>query len=384
MALRLLDLTASTQRGALFASLALAAAACTDERTGARVESPLGPDAAPPGADESRMDASPDAPGVRLVGRVDVTDPAGARFAWSGTGVIAAFEGSGVTLSLNDSGQNQFTVLIDGVLGPKLVTLAGPGDYELASDLPPGEHVVEVYRRTEPSFGVTQFLGLELGAGGALREPPEAARRIELIGDSVSTGYGNEGESPTCGFSADTQNHHATYGALAARALGAELSTIAWSGKGVVYNYDTDTVEPMPALYGRTLPAEPESSFDFSSEPDAVVINLGTNDYSTDGDPEESLFAAEYAALLGRVRAAYPAAFILCTVGPLLNGADLTAARAGIAAGVAAFEAAGGSNVRVWEMDVPNTDPGCDYHPGLATHQAMADALTAELRPLLP
>jgi hypothetical protein len=31
-------------------------------------------------------------------------------------------------------------------------------------------------------------------------------------------------------------------------------------------------------------------------------------------------------------------------------------------------------------MNVPNTNPGCDYHPGLATHQAMADALTAELK----
>ena len=47
---------------------------------------------------------------------------------------------------------------------------------------------------------------------------------------------------------------------------------------------------------------------------------------------------------------------------------------------VAAFEAAGGSNVRAWEMNVPNGNPpGCDYHPNLATHQAMADALVPEL-----
>lgn len=94
------------------------------------------------------------------------------------------------------------------------------------------------------------------------------------------------------------------------------------------------------------------------------------------------MFADEYRKLLERARSVYPEAAILCTLGPLLNGADLTAARAGIAAGVAAFEAGGGSNARIWEMNVPNANPGCDYHPGLATHEALADALIPELRPL--
>ena len=86
------------------------------------------------------------------------------------------------------------------------------------------------------------------------------------------------------------------------------------------------------------------------------------------------------AALLTRVRGEYPDALIVGTVGPLLAGDDLSAARAGISAGVAAFAAAGGSNAIAWEMDVPNGNPpGCDYHPNLETHQAMADAVAAEI-----
>lgn len=309
-------------------------------------------------------------------------DPAGPRFAWSGSGVVAAFRGTSVTLTLSDGGTNQFTVLIDGALQPKLIARAGRNEYVLGSGLPPGDHQVEVYRRTEASFGPTQFLGFEFGAEGALLATPAATRRIELIGDSVSAGYGDEGSAPTCPFSADTENHYATYGAISARKLGAELITVAWSGRGVVYNYDTDVVDPMPSLYGRTLPQDQDSAWDFSLAVDVVVINLGTNDFSTEGDPTPELFADEYRKLLERARSVYPEAPILCTVGPLLNGADLTAARAGIAAGVAAFEAGGGSNARVWEMNVPNANPGCDYHPGLATHQAMADALIPELRPL--
>jgi len=306
---------------------------------------------------------------------VDTRDAAGARFAWSGTGVVARF--SGTSLGVRLGGNQQYSVLVDGALQPKFVSTGGSD--ALATDLTAGEHVVEIYRRTEASQGVSQFLGFDIGGGELLAPPPAPERRIEIIGDSVSAGYGDEGTLP-CGFTADTENHYLTYGAIAARALDAELSTVAWSGKGIVYNYDTDVVDPMPALYGRTLPQDPSSTYDFATVPDVVVINLGTNDFSTEGDPTTELFGSEYAKLLERVRAAYPEAFILCTVGPLLSGADLVAARAGIAAGVAAFEAAGGSNVRAWEMNVPNGNPpGCDYHPNLATHQAMADALVPEL-----
>src|SRR5690606_26161583 len=98
----------------------------------------------------------------------------------------------------------------------------------------------------------------------------------------------------------------------------------------------TSCSEPMPDFIGRTLPARADSAWDFSRyQPHAVVINLGTNDLSTAVDPSEEEFVAAYVELLERVRAAYPDALILCTVGPLLSGADLAAARAYIDAAVA-------------------------------------------------
>jgi lysophospholipase L1-like esterase len=299
---------------------------------------------------------------------------------WSGSGVVAAFEGDSVSVSLNDGGSNQFTVVVDGELQPKLVAMSGQRSYPLASGLGAGPHQVELYRRTEASFGSTAFLGFDFGANGRLLVPPPTpARSIELVGDSITCGYGDEGQSATCSFSADTENHYATYGAIAARELGAELVTIAWSGKGLVYNYDTDMVDPMPALYDRTLPTEADSQWSFSKAPDAVVINLGTNDFSTDGDPSPDLFHDRAVALLQHLRDVYPDAFILWTVGPLLSGADLDAARSGIQAAVATQKSAGDEAVEVWEMNIPNDNPGCDYHPGLATHQAMADALVEQL-----
>jgi hypothetical protein len=91
------------------------------------------------------------------------------------------------------------------------------------------------------------------------------------------------------------------------------------------------------------------------------------------------LFHDRALELLSRMREVYPDAFILWTVGPLLSGADLDAARNGIQSAVATRQGAGDDAVEVWEMSISNDDPGCDYHPGLATHEAMADALMDEL-----
>jgi lysophospholipase L1-like esterase len=229
-------------------------------------------------------------------------------------------------------------------------------------------------------------LGFDFGGGVLLAPPPAPAHKLEVIGDSISCGYGDEGADMTCSFSPDTENHYLSYAALSARELGAELTTVAWSGKGVVCNYGDDAtscVDPMPTYYDRILPQRPESSWDYSAwQADAVVINLGTNDFSTVSDPGEAEFEAAYVALLERVRGHYPGAFIFCTVGPLLGGADLTTARAYIASAVQQRRDAGDLQVKAFELAPtdPNNGYGCDYHPSLKTHAVMAGELSALLR----
>lgn len=320
-----------------------------------------------------------DTPRVHFVGRF-AHDGAVATFAWSGSGIIAAFSGTEVAVQFEDGGSNEFTVLIDGASQPTLSMDPGANKYPLAQGLEDGRHVVELYRRTEASQGSTTFQGFDFGPNGTLLAPPPVkARRIEIIGDSITCGYGNEGADTSCTFSPETENHYLTYGAIAARTLEAELSTIAWSGKGIVYNYDTDTNNPMPTLYNRTLPDDAASRWDFSTKPNAVVINLGTNDYSTDGDPSTEQFRDAYLGLLQQVRDGAPNAFILCTVGNMLGGEDLDAARAGIGAAVDSFKASGDTNIAAWDMNVANDDPGCDWHPNIQSHALMAEALVAEL-----
>ena len=319
---------------------------------------------------------------VRFVGRVDQSDPNAALFAWSGSGFVTRFRGTELGLRLG--GGQEFSVVVDGVVGPKYVPSGGFD--AVARGLAFGVHEVQVYRRTEAHLGESSFLGLQVGDGELLEPPPASERRLELVGDSISCGYGNEGADQTCPFTPATENHYLSYGALAARALHAELSTVAWSGKGVVCNYGDapdSCTDPLPTYYARTLPNRATSRWDFSKrQPHAVIINLGTNDFSTAQDPTRAEFEAEYARLLGQIRAAYANALILCTIGPMLFGDDLATAREAIAGAVGARVAAGDENVKVFQLAV--TDPangyGCDWHPSLRTHQVMADTLSDVLR----
>ncbi len=317
--------------------------------------------------------------GVHLVGRHDGCDETGVRMAWSGTGFVAHFSGTGLRISQSGAAV-QYTVLVDGELGANLLTTRGTDTYDVVSGLAEGEHTVEVYRRGEASFGVTTLQGVEAVDGELLAPPAPPARRIEIVGDSITCGYGNEGADTSCSFSADTENHYLAYGAVLARAQDAEVSTIAWSGRGVVVNYGGDTASPpMPAYFERAVPQDSSTVWAFSWEPDTVIVNLGTNDYSTDNDPEAEVFIDGYEALLLNIRQRYPNAYILCTIGPLLSGADLSTARANIAAAVTNRNDAGDDRVATYELTANNPSPGCDWHPSIATHSAMADELSVPL-----
>ena len=316
--------------------------------------------------------------GVHIVGRHDGCDASGVRMAWSGTGFIAHFSGTGIRFT-QQGASLQYTVLIDGALADNLVTTSGTSTYEIASGLENTEHVVEVYRRGEASFGFAVLQSVEVTGGTLLQAPPPAARRLEVVGDSISCGYGNEGDSASCSFSADTENHYLTYGAVLARSFDAELSTVAWSGKGVVINYGGELSTTMPQLYERAIPTDSTSVWNFAWQPQAVIINLATNDYSTDNDPPDDEFIAGYVDLLETIRGRYSDAFILCTLGPLLSGTDLATARANIQQAVDLRREAGDENIATYELNADNPDPGCDWHPSIDTHAAMANELSAPI-----
>ena len=320
---------------------------------------------------------------VRLIGRHDESDPSGPRFAWSGSGVEARFRSSAIAVRLAGS-SDYFRVLVDGRELPPLGASPTTELYPLAAGLTPGPHRVELVKRTEPLVGETQFLGFELDEDGALLPPPAApGRRLELIGDSVTAGFGVGGANERCKFSPETEDFTRSYAALTAAALGAEPVAIAWSGRGVVRNHADEPGDPMPVLYERTLPARPESRWDFGRwTADAVVVALGTNDFSVGRCPPARAFVEAYAGLLARVRGVYPRAAVFCGLGPMLLGAELDEARRRIEEAIALASSEASARPRLVEFPPQSAEEGygCDGHPSARTHRRMAAQLTAAIR----
>jgi lysophospholipase L1-like esterase len=340
-------------------------------------------------ADAGTPDTGP--PAVRRIGRFDLSDPSKPSAEWSGSAMEAMFTGTSVQAVLGGNG-NYFAVLVDGTEEPVTLTSGGSGgsSYALASGLPPGTHHVLVFRRDEAFDQPSAFVGFTFGDAGALLPPPPTpSRRVEVIGDSISAGYGDECTNASQHFSAATENEYLAYGALTARDLGADVHVIAWSGKGLYQNLDGTTTETMPILWQRTLPTVTTSTWDPSSWiPDAVVVNLGTNDYGAPGADPTASFTSAYVAFVATLRAAYPSAHLFLCVGPMLGGTTYTAAQGAIQSVIAARAKAGDSALTL--VSFPTQDCksdgsgcGCDYHPSPATHTAMAAVLESAMKSAL-
>jgi lysophospholipase L1-like esterase len=320
---------------------------------------------------------------VQLMGRFDLADPARPGFGWSGSAMIGRFQGTGATLRI-DGSPNQFAVLVDGVLSPVLKVISGTTQYALASALASGTHDVVVWKRTEGNQGSNRFLGLDVAGGQLLASPASPDRRIEIYGDSITAGYGLDGQGPNCTFSQDTENHYLTYAALTARALNSELHTVAWSGIGMYRNYGSAaaSVDAMPAVYARTLPTQTTSAWGFDSwQPHAVVINLGTNDASTSGDPGTP-YEAAYLDFVRTLRQKYPSTYFVLTIGPMLSGTGLSAIKGHLQAVIQTRLGEGDAQMSFLEfpMQTGADGYGCDWHPNAATNAKMATLLTAELK----
>jgi len=337
---------------------------------------------------------APDDPRLRYTGRVDRSDPAGPRFSYTASAVAVRVDSSALRLHLREvpypdrpkdlaaPGTNRYELVVDG-RPASVLTAPGP-EWRHTVELGPGEHVVELFKRTEPEVGQGQLLGLELPPGARLLPPPDRPeRRIEFIGDSLTAGFGNLGPGPGCPFTAATEDGYRSYATLAARMLRAEAHIVAWSGRGVVRNYDLDSIGVIPQLFERTLPEDAASRWDFSRwTPHAVVIFAGQNDFGRP-DLDIAKFEQGYVQLVTEVRRRYPQALILCAYPSVTddwpeNMRYGTLSREAMDRVIKALAEAGVTRLKTFTLDHrpgPGDGLGCLWHPSLPTHEAMAERL---------
>lgn len=332
------------------------------------------------------------AAGVRWHGRVDVSDERAINFAWSGAGFVGMFAGPNVSAKLKTVGGGDifFQPVVDGKPGARFSVGSAETTVPLATGLAAGQHRVELYRETEgKGHGYSVFSGFVAGAPAT---PPAASGRlIEVIGDSISAGYGNLGAETHpnygpdpqggCHFSTETESAYLAYGHVAARALNADASVLAGSGWGIYSDNGGNTSNVMPALFANTLGERAAPAWSFAVQPQAVIINLGTNDATAKNLTAEK-FKPAYSAFLSTVRGKYPDALIVCAVGPMLFGTDRDNAKQYLTELIADLAGKGDNKVRL--LDLGTQDPlkgtGCDWHPNSAEDARMGALLASDLQ----
>jgi lysophospholipase L1-like esterase len=330
---------------------------------------------------------------VRWLGRVDTSNVDAPRFSWSYSGFVARFSGTALSVQMANDGAYFFQAIVDGCPSPRFEASSGIGTYALAAGLPDGEHTIELHRETEGKYGDTTLLAVE----GTLLDPPSGSGRlIEVIGDSISAGYGSLGvehhapeKNDGCHFSYATESAFDAYAAKAARALDADLSVVALSGWGVFRDKDHATTDAVPGVYERSLADSATPVWDFRTRAQAVIINLGTNDFTGPApfDPGKARFTKAYRALLENVRHHHPGAWIFCALGPLLSDAYppdvkvLSTTRRYLNSVIDEVQESGDHRISLLEF--PEQDKavtGCDWHPGRAEHERMADLTVAAMK----
>lgn len=309
---------------------------------------------------------------VRPLGRVDAIDTSSFNIEWPMSGFEARFDGTKVSAVIEDTGKNWLNVEVDGKV-QAVALKEGRHTYKLFSGLE-GQHVIRVTRRTGAQEGPSTFASI---TAENLRPTQTPERQILVIGDSIASGYGIEGENQWCHFTQETQNAGLAWPALLSRAFGADMQLLAVDGRGLYRNYEGDA-PTMATLMQRVVPSE-EAVWSGNYAADTVIVNLGTNDFAA-GDPGPR-FKDAYVAMLGRLRAAYPHATIVATIGGMLERPKLAAARTAIESAVAVRNAAGDTRTSFVYLDPPSTGRrfGCDWHPGKDAQAHMAQTLQAAL-----
>ncbi len=418
--------------------------------------------------------------GPRFVGRFDLTNPAQARFQWSGTEIQGRFEGTSIHASMRvpivylqvfeDNCQQRiadyekahaldvtdetkalcspFSPVVNAVCAQdkacaathraccKAVTTRmvvkiddrpegllpvsqSFTDYTLAENLPFGIHTVRLHRGVEAFAGVFEFNGFTV-PGGKLLPARVRDRRILVIGDSITCAYGIKGANAQCRFSFDTEDTFNSYSVVAGRALDADVEIVAFSGRGIWRNNDSEWEGTMPLLFDRTIPSaaqalnlsmdpndktrqptevarpDPEKDaegdknivrHDFAKapKPHVILVNLGTNDFFVGLPSPMVLFRNQYLAFVRDLRGKYgfTDAHIILAIPPMISDAlddqPRSAIRAVLEEVVALMK-----DPRVYMMEFLDQGVrrgmGCDFHPNLATHAIMAEQLTGAIR----
>ncbi len=246
-------------------------------------------------------------------------------YQWPAVYFESHFKGDKVSLDFDDA-SNFFNVVIDDHL---IMVLQKPGKTRIRLDhLGAGDHTIRLEKRSETQYATGIFRGFFVPDAADVLPATRRTRQIEFIGDSLTVGYGNTSAFTQC---TPEEIFHTTdsqegFGPLTAKHFNADYQVNAFSGLGMVRNYDGHEHPKyrMPMLYPRAIYDNPAPDTK-PWLPQIVVIGIGGNDFSrplhadepwkTEADLRAD-YVKTYSDFVRMIRHKNPDAFIILATPP--------------------------------------------------------------------
>ncbi|MBO7406032.1 MAG: hypothetical protein J6V14_00260 [Clostridia bacterium] len=308
-----------------------------------------------------------DAALFKICGRSETTSK-GVSCDWSAGGFeINAYCRGDISVKFGVTGANFLAVFVDGERLEEDIYVKNTNTV-VVKDLPAGRHHIEVYRQSEVREG--RLLLKSLTLNGELEAPPaQKSRYLVFVGDSITSGFGIH-EKTVSGASSHVDATMA-YPFLTARELDADVDVVAVIGIGLVKGYVTETmgkVFPLIDYYRST-----KNTYSAARRPDAVVVNLGTNDATHSSDPAQFKEAAK--DLIDQIRTTYGADVPIVWVYNSMRADHYKYT-------LEVVDELAGAGVNITALKVP-MDSSAAGHPSAAAHIKDKDVIVAHLKELL-
>ena len=218
--------------------------------------------------------------------------------------------------------------------------------------------------------------------------PPQAApaRRLLFIGDSFTCGAATECRPglPIKPMKSQRQNARLSYGWLLSRRLDAQVSIIAYAGRGLLRDWQgLGSPREAPEFYEYALADDPTTLWPHSSfVPDAIGVCLG-NDFDA-GVPDETAYIRAYVEFVRKLRRDAPRAAIVLIVSPVVSDHPGSVPRRTVLRAYLdqVVKALGDPRVAVADVGTYPGVPG-DWHPDGTAHEAVASILEPVFRKAL-
>lgn len=313
----------------------------------------------------------------------------------SASSVSFDFKGDNCSISLQsiEDHQNYVSLELDGkYIGRIRIEKGEMKTYPIKVTDAKKTHHLSVYKATEAANGSVLFGGT---TAKLVKSPASKKRKkIELIGDSITCGFGNDTAEIPCGTGEwyDQHNAYWAYGPILSRALGIDFVLSSVSGYGMYRNWNDEHIqEPnIPDVYENLyLNKDSSKPYDFAFQPDLVSICLGTNDLS-DGDGKkerlpfnEEKFVSNYIDFIKTVYKHAPNTRIVLLTSPMVSGEKNVVFVKCLKRVIKTFENDKAHKpIALFEFK-PMSPKGCGYHPDIADDKVMAEQLIPYFKKLL-